>query len=98
MNGKLSPRRGRTALDDIAVLKQFAPCRADGYNVRFGVTHVDYKTQKRTPKGSAQFLTKVNQPSRLPCHREVAAYLHCKYPVVPREYPAVAELSQPPVQ
>ncbi|KAI0340378.1 beta-glucosidase 1A [Trametopsis cervina] len=30
---------------------------ADGYKIRFGVTHVDYETQKRTPKASAQFLT-----------------------------------------
>lgn len=33
-------------------------CRAEGYKVRFGVTHVDYGTQKRTPKESAKFLTK----------------------------------------
>ncbi|KAH7909885.1 glycoside hydrolase, family 1 [Hygrophoropsis aurantiaca] len=31
---------------------------AEGYKIRFGVTHVDYKTQKRTPKNSARFLTK----------------------------------------
>ncbi|KAI0084718.1 intracellular family 1 beta glucosidase [Irpex rosettiformis] len=31
---------------------------AEGYKVRFGVTHVDYNTQKRTPKGSAAILTK----------------------------------------
>ncbi|KAH8101880.1 intracellular family 1 beta glucosidase [Cristinia sonorae] len=31
---------------------------ADGYRIRFGVTHVDFKTQKRTPKESAAFLTK----------------------------------------
>ncbi|KAI0790359.1 beta-glucosidase 1A [Abortiporus biennis] len=29
---------------------------AEGYQVRFGVTHVDYKTQKRTPKDSALLL------------------------------------------
>ena len=33
--------------------------RADGYTTRFGVTYVDYKTQKRYPKDSARFLTKV---------------------------------------
>jgi len=29
---------------------------ADGYSTRFGVTYVDYKTQKRYPKESAKFL------------------------------------------
>ncbi|KAH9941199.1 beta-glucosidase 1A [Epithele typhae] len=31
---------------------------ADGYETRFGVTYVDYSTQKRTPKDSARFLKK----------------------------------------
>ncbi|CAL1708994.1 unnamed protein product [Somion occarium] len=31
---------------------------ADGYLVRFGVTRVDYDTQRRTPKDSAAFLSK----------------------------------------
>jgi len=31
---------------------------ADGYQTRFGVTHVDYNTQKRYPKESAKFLVK----------------------------------------
>ncbi|KAG8906590.1 hypothetical protein FRB99_006545 [Tulasnella sp. 403] len=31
---------------------------ADGYGTRFGVTHVNYETQERTPKNSARFLTK----------------------------------------
>ncbi|KAI0702030.1 beta-glucosidase 1A [Cerioporus squamosus] len=31
---------------------------ADGYEPRFGVTYVDYKTQKRTPKESAEFVKK----------------------------------------
>ncbi|KAF8991974.1 beta-glucosidase [Cyathus striatus] len=31
---------------------------ADGYSTRFGVTYVDYATQKRYPKESAKFLTK----------------------------------------
>ncbi|TFK22418.1 beta-glucosidase [Coprinopsis marcescibilis] len=31
---------------------------ADGYTTRFGVTYVDYDTQKRYPKDSAKFLTK----------------------------------------
>jgi len=32
----------------------------DGYGVRFGVVHVDFKTQKRTPKMSARFLHEVS--------------------------------------
>jgi beta-glucosidase/6-phospho-beta-glucosidase/beta-galactosidase len=39
--------------------------RAEGYKVRFGVTHVDYETQKRTPKASAEFLANVSQQSHL---------------------------------
>ncbi|KAF8816111.1 glycoside hydrolase family 1 protein [Phlegmacium glaucopus] len=31
---------------------------ADGYSTRFGVTYVDYQTQKRYPKDSAKFLFK----------------------------------------
>lgn len=31
---------------------------ADGYGTRFGVTYVDYSTQKRYPKASAKFLIK----------------------------------------
>jgi len=31
---------------------------ADGYETRFGLTYVDYETQKRYPKASARFLTK----------------------------------------
>ncbi|KAF8965774.1 glycoside hydrolase family 1 protein [Flammula alnicola] len=32
---------------------------ADGYSTRFGVTYVDYETQKRYPKDSAKWLIKV---------------------------------------
>jgi beta-glucosidase len=32
---------------------------ADGYGKRFGLVYVDYKTQKRTPKLSAQFYSSV---------------------------------------
>ena len=35
--------------------------RADGYTTRFGVTYVDYETQKRYPKVSQKFLTTVRQ-------------------------------------
>ena len=31
-------------------------CRADGYLTRFGVTYVDYETQKRYPKASGKFV------------------------------------------
>ena len=34
-------------------------CRADGYTTRFGVTYVDYDTQKRYPKDSARFICQV---------------------------------------
>ncbi|KDQ22429.1 glycoside hydrolase family 1 protein [Pleurotus ostreatus PC15] len=34
---------------------------AEGYTVRFGVTYVDYATQKRYPKDSAKFLTEVTR-------------------------------------
>lgn len=33
--------------------------RADGYVTRFGVTYVDYETQKRYPKDSARFICQV---------------------------------------
>ncbi len=32
---------------------------ADGYEKRFGITYVDFKTQKRTPKLSAEFYRNV---------------------------------------
>jgi beta-glucosidase len=31
----------------------------EGYSSRFGIVHVDYQTQKRTPKLSAAFYRKV---------------------------------------
>lgn len=37
--------------------------RADGYVTRFGVTYVDYETQKRYPKDSAKFLCQVGMLS-----------------------------------
>lgn len=32
---------------------------SDGYKVRFGLLHVDYDTQKRTPKESAKVSARV---------------------------------------
>ncbi|KAI0315790.1 glycoside hydrolase family 1 protein [Amylostereum chailletii] len=50
----------RTVLEDGVDVKAYFPwSAADGYETRFGVTYVDYKTQKRYPKESAKFLTKV---------------------------------------
>ncbi|KAF8180352.1 beta-glucosidase 1A [Pholiota molesta] len=49
-------------LDDVSVQSYFAWSLldnfewADGYTTRFGVTYVDYATQKRYPKDSAKFL------------------------------------------
>ncbi|KAI0061112.1 glycoside hydrolase family 1 protein [Artomyces pyxidatus] len=46
---------------------------ADGYDTRFGVTYVDYPTQKRYPKESAKFLSKFfkdNIVSDIPRSRE----------------------------
>ncbi|KAG6887557.1 Beta-glucosidase 1B, partial [Termitomyces sp. Mi166 len=44
---------------------------ADGYSTRFGVTYVDYTTQKRYPKASANFLIQARIPAfiRCPLHR-----------------------------
>lgn len=45
---------------------------ADGYETRFGVTYVDYATQKRYPKESAKFLVKVRF-SRTSLHIHVSS-------------------------
>ena len=37
----------------------------DGYQRRFGIVHVDYATQKRTPKLSAQYYTRIIQENRI---------------------------------
>lgn len=37
----------------------------DGYDMRFGVVHCDFKTQKRTPKLSAKWFSKVIAENRL---------------------------------
>jgi beta-glucosidase len=39
---------------------------AHGYSKRFGIVHVDYPTQRRTPKDSALFYTSVLREGRLP--------------------------------
>ena len=38
---------------------------ADGYGKRFGITYVDFKTQKRTPKLSADFYKQVIQSNKV---------------------------------
>lgn len=38
---------------------------ADGYDKRFGITYVDFKTQKRTPKLSAEFYKQVIRENRV---------------------------------
>ena len=38
---------------------------ADGYEKRFGITYVDFKTQKRTPKLSAKFYEEVIRQNRV---------------------------------
>jgi beta-glucosidase len=37
----------------------------DGYNRRFGIVHVDFVSQKRTPKLSARWFSKVLTENRL---------------------------------
>ena len=39
--------------------------RADGYLTRFGVTYVDYTTQKRYPKASGKFIAQVSHSFRV---------------------------------
>jgi beta-glucosidase len=38
---------------------------ADGYDKRFGIVYVDFKTQKRTPKLSAGFYQEVIRQNRV---------------------------------
>jgi len=38
---------------------------ADGYSKRFGITYVDFVTQKRTPKLSSEFYKRVIQENRV---------------------------------
>ncbi|MEY4546396.1 MAG: hypothetical protein RL685_2591 [Pseudomonadota bacterium] len=37
---------------------------AEGYTLRYGVVHVDFETQQRTPKDSALFLRSLRRPGR----------------------------------
>lgn len=46
--------------------------RADGYVTRFGVTYVDYETQKRYPKDSAKFVVQVRLYALWVTSREAA--------------------------
>ena len=39
---------------------------AFGYAKRFGLVHVDYATQARTPKSSARWYAEVSRPGALP--------------------------------
>jgi beta-glucosidase len=39
---------------------------AEGYDRRFGLVHVDFRTQKRTPKASARWYGEVVRPRRGP--------------------------------
>ncbi|MCA1580868.1 MAG: beta-glucosidase [Acidobacteria bacterium] len=56
---------GRAMADGVDLRGYFAWSLLDnfewshGYSKRFGIVHVDYATQKRTPKQSARFYTKV---------------------------------------
>ena len=61
---------GETTGEDTRKQTLIISCRAEGYKVRFGVTYVDYETQKRTPKDSAKFLQEVcrKHDSHVVCH------------------------------
>ena len=37
----------------------------DGYDMRFGVVYCDFKTQKRTPKLSARWFTRIMAENRI---------------------------------
>jgi beta-glucosidase len=39
---------------------------AEGYRQRFGMVHVDYETQRRTPKDSALWYAQVARDNALP--------------------------------
>jgi beta-glucosidase len=37
---------------------------AEGYGLRYGIVHVDFETQRRTPKHSAHFLRSLSRRAR----------------------------------
>jgi beta-glucosidase len=39
---------------------------AEGYSQRFGITHVDYETQVRTPRDSARWYTNLARTHQIP--------------------------------
>ncbi|PPQ79038.1 hypothetical protein CVT25_002347 [Psilocybe cyanescens] len=56
---------------------------ADGYGTRFGVTYVDYETQKRYPKSSAKFLMKWFKEHDTPSERDLKKKPKESVPVKP---------------
>jgi beta-glucosidase len=46
---------------------------AEGYNLRFGIVYVDYRTQERIPKQSARWLQQVIAANALPAPEAAVA-------------------------
>lgn len=66
--------------------------RADGYEPRFGTTYVDYSTQKRYPKKSADFLTQVGGFGSMQESFVKNLMIQPLSPVLPRTYREVTKL------
>ena len=68
----------RAVADGIDVIGYFAWSLMDnfewslGYSKRFGLVHVDYRTQKRTPKASAKLISRVARTNTLRVPVDVA--------------------------